>query len=71
MVLKAATISGRHAVIRVVRGAVTVTDLGSTNGTFVNGVKINPNSIVELRPGDELHLSRQVLFVLEAVATPR
>jgi hypothetical protein len=71
VVLKAATISGRHAVIRVVRGGVTVTDLGSTNGTFVNGVRINPNSIVELRPGDEVHLSRQVVFVLEAVATPR
>jgi hypothetical protein len=68
VVLGASTISGRHAVVRVIQGAVTVTDLGSTNGTFVNGVKIQPNGIVELRPGDEVQLSRQVVFVLEAVA---
>jgi hypothetical protein len=70
VVLRASTISGRHAVVRVVRGGVTVTDLGSTNGTFVNGVRIQPNGIVELRPGDEVQLSRQVGFVLEAGAVP-
>jgi hypothetical protein len=71
VVVPAATISGRHAVVRVLRGAVSVTDFGSTNGTFVNGVRIQPNGIVELRPGDEVEVSRHVTYVLEVGGGPR
>ena len=67
VVLSASTISGKHAVVRVVRGGVSITDFGSTNGTFVNGVKIAPNGIVELSIGDTVDLSKQVSFVLEAI----
>ena len=34
------TISARHAAIRTVNGAFVVEDLGSTNGTFINGQRI-------------------------------
>jgi pSer/pThr/pTyr-binding forkhead associated (FHA) protein len=33
-------VSGRHAEIRLADGAYTLQDLGSTNGTFVNGEQL-------------------------------
>lgn len=37
------TVSSRHAMVKVEEGnAVWVTDLGSTNGTYVDGVEIEP-----------------------------
>ncbi len=45
-------VSARHAMVRVRAGAPTVLDLGSTNGTFVNGTRIV--SEVPLRDGDEV-----------------
>jgi hypothetical protein len=68
VVLSASTVSGKHAVVRVVQGAVTITDFGSTNGTFVNGVRIKANSIVELSAGDQIDLSKNVVYVLEPIA---
>jgi len=44
-------VSGRHAELRWIDGRVRLTDLQSTNGTFVNGKRI---SEVELHSGDEL-----------------
>ena len=37
-------VSRRHALLRFNNGLWTVIDLGSTNGTFVNNVKIAPNT---------------------------
>ena len=43
IVLDASTVSRYHAVIRRRIGGYTLTDLESTNGTFVNGLRIkNP-----------------------------
>lgn len=44
------TVSRQHAEITRSGGEVTVTDLGSTNGTYVNGQKVQGD--VQLRPGD-------------------
>ena len=41
-----------------------LTDLNSTNGTYVNGVKLMPNQEVCLRSGDRLTLAN-VAFVFE------
>jgi pSer/pThr/pTyr-binding forkhead associated (FHA) protein len=51
-------ISGRHAELRLDDGALTVTDLGSRNGTFirVSGEKV-------LRHGDYVFLGQQLLRV--------
>lgn len=35
-------------------GEIYVTDLNSTNGTFKNGLRIEPNEMVLIEPGDEL-----------------
>jgi hypothetical protein len=45
-------VSARHAMVRVRAGAPTVLDLGSTNGTFVNGARIVAE--MPLRIGDEV-----------------
>lgn len=49
-------VSRRHAEITqdVVGGTVYVTDLGSTNGTLVNGGRIEPNHPVALKKGDHI-----------------
>jgi hypothetical protein len=43
-------VSRRHAEILIEEGRATVFDLGSTNGTFVNGAKIGRPT--DLNPGD-------------------
>lgn len=47
-------VSGSHAVIAASDGDFTITDLGSTNGTTVNGEKLAPNAPRELSDGDEI-----------------
>ena len=47
LVLDHVSLSGSHAVIKNEGGAFTVTDLGSTNGTFVNGEQISEAPLVE------------------------
>ncbi|MDB4906461.1 MAG: hypothetical protein JWO05_1245 [Gemmatimonadetes bacterium] len=49
-------VSTRHAELRGVDGRWTVRDEGSTNGTFVNGVRVN--GTVELRSGDLVTLGQ-------------
>jgi predicted component of type VI protein secretion system len=55
------SVSREHA--RVVRtgDCVEVTDLGSSNGTFVNGERVSGTR--RLRPGDELCLGKALLVV--------
>ena len=52
-------ISAEHAVIRVLPGSATVEDLGSTNGTRVNGKKIELRT---LRHGDQIGVGRERLM---------
>jgi signal transduction histidine kinase len=51
-------ISRRHAELRPTEGAITLVDLGSANGTFVNG---SPVDHVTLKPGDHVRLGQTVL----------
>ena len=47
------TVTGKHAKILFENGTLTLVDLGSTNGTFVNGVRIRSH---ELKSGDRFRL---------------
>ncbi|HRI43982.1 MAG TPA: FHA domain-containing protein [Fimbriimonadaceae bacterium] len=49
-------VSGRHGTIEVSEAGVFITDVGSTNGTFLNDARIGPNQRVQLRPDDEIKL---------------
>lgn len=46
--------SRNHARISVSAGGATLVDLGSTNGTYVNGVRLKANEPVPLKSGDKL-----------------
>ncbi|WP_225408710.1 PAS domain S-box protein [Stigmatella hybrida] len=53
-------VSRRHArIVRTPEGTCHVTDLGSTNGTYVNGVAITS---AELREGDRLQIGTVTVF---------
>lgn len=59
-------ISGRHCVVALSGGQVTLTDLGSSYGTFLaGGQKLTPNQPVTLRIGDRFCLgSEKESFVI-------
>ena len=61
MVLVEEMVSRKHARIRVKRGDITIEDLGSTNGTFVNGEKIERAS---LREADRVLIGTSILKVV-------
>src|SRR5437764_808979 len=46
-------VSRRHAALQAAAGAVYVTDLGSRNGTFLNGKPLT-NEGIELKVGDHV-----------------
>jgi hypothetical protein len=64
LVLSDPNVSRRHAEIRPRGGSWVLTDLGSTNGSRVNGRPVQGSEVI--RPGDEIELGATVLkFELE------
>ena len=61
IVLPYRQISRRHAQIECSRAGCTVADMGSTNGTFVNGTRLSARRRYPLRPGDQLRIGPIVL----------
>ena len=55
------SVSRRHAVLRPTPGGYTVIDLDSTNGTYVNDVRIETR---QLEPGDRLRFGNQIFKYL-------
>lgn len=49
-------VSGRHGEIEVTESEVWLTDTGSTNGTLLNGAKLNPGQRVQLTKDDVVKL---------------
>ena len=57
-----AKISRKHALIRIAEGKITVEDIGSLNGTYVNrGNRLQPGTPVELKTGDEIIIGKTFL----------
>ncbi len=61
IVLADARLSRRHARLAIEGGALVVTDLGSANGTRVNGQPVTGSRA--LRPGDRIELGATTLRV--------
>jgi len=61
MVLVEEMVSRRHARIRMGGGVISIEDLGSTNGTFVNGEKIQK---AQLKEGDRVLIGTSILKVV-------
>ncbi len=51
-------VSGRHGEFARTPQGWTVMDYGSTNGTYLNGVRLKPNAPYPLKNGDALSVSR-------------
>jgi hypothetical protein len=63
-------VSREHCVLRYEEGQLTITDLGSSNGTQVNRERLAANQPHKLRDGDELTLGSLMLIVrFEAAPT--
>ena len=56
-------VSKQHAELRFTRGVFQVRDLGSRNGTFVDGQRVA--GVTEAKPGAVLRLAQTVLLLLE------
>lgn len=56
-------VSRRHAAIIHKDGALNVVDMGSANGTFLNGQKLVPNQPRVLRDGDDIRLGHLTLRI--------
>jgi len=65
-----AKISRKHALCRIENGKITVEDIGSLNGTYVNrGPRLQPGSPVDLKSGDEIIIGKTFLkLVIEPLA---
>ena len=67
MVLDEDMVSRAHARISTFDGKVTLEDLGSTNGTLVNGEKV---SVTTLKPRDQILIGNSLLeFVIDGLST--
>ena len=56
-------VSRKHASIDALKEPPMITDLNSANGTFINGIKLQPNHDEPLESGDELTLGRLVMRI--------
>lgn len=56
-------VSRKHAVLRRLGPDVVIIDMGSTNGTWLNGIPLRPNQPVTLRSGDRVLLARLLMQV--------
>lgn len=55
--------SGEHAAVTLLFGDAVLEDLGSTNGTFINGHRILREKLV---PGIEVHIANHVLTYMDS-----
>lgn len=69
IVLSDASISRYHSEIEVRPNGIMITDLGSSNGTFINNQRLDPNSQAFVRPGEQLRIGN-VITILEQNAAP-
>jgi len=60
----ASGVSRLHAVVKREASRTFVMDLGSSNGTYVNGRRINPHTEEELKHGDVVALGKLKIQVL-------
>jgi len=65
-----AKISRKHALCRIENGKITVEDIGSLNGTYVNrGQRLQPGSPTDIKNGDEIIIGKTFLkLVVEPLA---
>ena len=63
------TVSRRHAMVGAELGQWTVRDLGSTNGTYLNGVRLAEGETKPIANGDRIGFSRSLQVGVEIAET--
>jgi pSer/pThr/pTyr-binding forkhead associated (FHA) protein len=63
------TTSTRHATIRCANGGISIQDMKSTNGTYVNGRRLEPNVPTPLNDGDKVRFGGFTVNLVLAVRT--
>jgi predicted component of type VI protein secretion system len=69
IVISDPSVSREHAALRMSGEGLLVADLGSRNGTFVNGERVGDSR--KLGPGDTIVLGRALMQVIAAEEVPR
>jgi len=64
-------VSRKHAIIRLKNHQLEIYDLGSSNGTSVNGARLTPHQPHIIRDGDEILLGKMMVRVLFQVRNRR
>jgi Ca-activated chloride channel family protein len=64
IVIADVSVSSRHAILGLTHGVLMITDIGSTNGTMVNGHKIRAHTPTVLQNGDVLKLGMQTYTIV-------
>lgn len=59
-------VSKQHALLRQAGNCYEIMDIGSTNGTWLNGQRLVPNRPYRLNSGMQIHLGRLCLYALYA-----
>jgi len=65
IIINDAEVSRKHTQFVLQGGKYVVTDLGSTNGTFVNGQRVTGQHV--LQPGEIISLGEQISLLFESV----
>lgn len=55
--------SRHHAMIQKIKNVYFLKDLGSTNGTFLNGALLPKDKYVRLQPGDKITIGNMTLVI--------
>lgn len=63
------TVSKKHLRLLVQPNSVGVQDLGSTNGTFINGQKVSQTAPQPLKPGDVLQVGTAAVLALQSLSS--
>lgn len=63
------TTSTRHATFRCSNGSVLVQDMKSTNGTYLNGRRLEPNTPTPVNDGDKVRFGGFTVTVVIALRT--
>lgn len=61
-------LSGKHGLIEVEETTIYFTDVGSTNGTYLSGAKLSPNTRTKVGEDDELTIGSMTLIFKRPVA---
>ncbi len=55
--------SRNHALIQKIRDEFFIKDMGSTNGTFLNGIRIPTDKYVRIRNGDKITIGNDNIIM--------